>query len=173
MFDFYDGGGLDIASLSFAQVDQHGNVNVHAFDDRMRGPGGFINISALTRRLCFVGTFTAGGVRVALTDGAPKIEYEGTQRKFVKNVREISFNGRMALSKGQVVRYITERAVFALTTEGLELIEIADGLDVEKDVLAHMEFRPKISGSLRLMDARLFLPVRMGIAADFAADERS
>jgi propionate CoA-transferase len=173
MFDFYDGGGLDIASLSFAQVDQHGNVNVHAFDERMRGPGGFVNISALTRRICFVGTFTAGGVRVALTDGAPKIEREGVQRKFVKAVREISFNGRMAQSKGQTVRYITERAVFALTAEGLELIEVADGLDVEKDVLAHMEFRPKVSGRLRRMDARLFLPARMGIATDFAADERS
>ncbi|KAB2347887.1 acyl CoA:acetate/3-ketoacid CoA transferase [Actinomadura rudentiformis] len=173
MFDFYDGGGLDITSLSFAQVDRHGNVNVHAFGERMRGPGGFLNISALTRRLCFVGTFTAGGLRVGLAGGAPAIEREGAQRKFVDTVREISFNGRMALEKGQTVRYVTERAVFALTPEGLELIEVADGLDVRKDVLAHMEFRPTVSERLRPMDARLFRAARMGITDDFATGERS
>ncbi|WP_433332386.1 acyl CoA:acetate/3-ketoacid CoA transferase [Spirillospora sp. CA-294931] len=167
MFDFYDGGGLDITSLSFAQVDQDGNVNVHAFDDRLRGPGGFVNISALTGRLCFVGTFTAGGLQVRLTDGAPSIQREGARRKFVETVQEISFNGRMALEKGQEVRYITERAVFALTEDGLELIEIADGLDVRDDVLAHMEFKPKVSECLRLMDTRLFRTARMGIADDF------
>ncbi|MFI0449175.1 acyl CoA:acetate/3-ketoacid CoA transferase [Actinomadura sp. 6N118] len=171
MFDFYDGGGLDITSLSFAQVDRHGNVNVHAFDERMRGPGGFLNISALTGRLCFVGTFTAGGLRVGLVGGAPAIEREGAQRKFVDTVREISFNGRMALEKGQTVRYITERAVFALTPEGLELIEVADGLDVHKDVLAHMEFRPTVSERLRPMDARLFRAARMEITGDFATDD--
>ncbi|MBB5079195.1 acyl CoA:acetate/3-ketoacid CoA transferase [Nonomuraea endophytica] len=163
MFDFYDGGGLDLASLSFAQVDRHGNVNVHAFDDRMRGPGGFINISARTGRLCFVGTFTAGGLRVDLSGGLPRVEREGARRKFVDEVREISFNGPLALGKGQDVRYITERAVFALTADGLELIEVADGMDVEKDVFAHMDFRPKVSERLRPMDARLFRAARMGI----------
>ncbi|MFI6292783.1 acyl CoA:acetate/3-ketoacid CoA transferase [Nonomuraea sp. NPDC050790] len=169
MFDFYDGGGLDIASLSFAQVDRHGNVNVHAFDDRPRGPGGFVDISARTGRLCFVGTFTAGGPRIDLSGGRPRIDREGTLRKFVGDVREISFNGPMALAKGQSVRYVTERAVFALTADGLELIEVADGIDVEKDVLAHMDFRPKIGERPRPMDARLFRAARMGIT--FAGED--
>ncbi|TDD87838.1 acyl CoA:acetate/3-ketoacid CoA transferase [Actinomadura rubrisoli] len=166
MFDFYDGGGLDIASLSFAQVDRSGNVNVHAFDERPRGPGGFINISARTKRLCFVGTFTAGGLRVAVEDGALTILREGRHRKFVDTVTEISFNGRLAAEKGQSVRYITERAVFELTSRGLELIEVAPGIDVEKDVLAHMDIEPAVAGTPAMMDPRLFTAGPMGLARD-------
>lgn len=165
MFDFYDGGGLDIASLSFAQVDRRGHVNVHDFDDRPRGPGGFINISTRTRRLCFVGTFTAGGLRVGIGDGRLVIEQEGRARKFVGSVSQISFNGELAAEKGQQVRYVTERAVFDLTPEGLALVEIAPGIDLERDVLALMEFEPKVSESLALMDARLFHEDPMGLAA--------
>ncbi|WUI03585.1 hypothetical protein OHR68_17795 [Spirillospora sp. NBC_00431] len=169
MFDFYDGGGLDIASLSFAQVDRHGNVNVHAFDDRPRGPGGFINISTRTRRLCFVGTFTAGGLRVAVEDGALTILREGRHRKFVGAVTEISFNGRLAAEKGQSVRYVTERAVFELTPGGLALIEVAPGIDVDKDVLAHMDIEPAVPGPPALMDPRLFAAAPMGLAGDLIA----
>jgi propionate CoA-transferase len=167
MFDFYDGGGLDIASLSFAQVDRGGNVNVHAFDDRLRGPGGFINISARTQRLCFVGTFTAGGLRVCIDDGALRIECEGSNPKFVGKVREISFSGSAARRAAQSVRYITERAVFELTDSGLALIEIAPGIDVERDILRHMEFEPDISEGVRTMDDRLFRQESMGILRDF------
>ncbi|MPV36876.1 acyl CoA:acetate/3-ketoacid CoA transferase [Georgenia subflava] len=168
MFDFYDGGGLDIASLSFAQVDSHGNVNVHAFDDRPRGPGGFINIANRTKKLCFVGTFTARGLKVDVDDGHLAIRQEGSQHKFVPDVQEITFSGAAALARGQRVRYVTERAVFALTADGLELIEIAEGLDVERDVLAHMGFRPRVSPDLAPMDPRIFRPGPMGLAADFA-----
>jgi propionate CoA-transferase len=168
MFDFYDGGGLDIASLSFAQVDRCGNVNVHAFDEHPRGPGGFINISARTKRLCFVGTFTAGGLQVSFEDGVLTIVREGRHRKFVDAVTEISFNGELAARKGQSVRYVTERAVFELTTGGLELIEVAPGIDVERDVLAHMDLKPAVSSSLAAMDPRLFTAEPMGLAAGFA-----
>lgn len=162
MFDFYDGGGLDIASLSFAQVDRVGNVNVHAFDDTLRGPGGFINISTRTRRLCFVGTFTAGGLQVSFEDGSLRIVREGRKRKFVDAVTEISFNGQLAAEKQQSVRYVTERAVFELAPGGLRLIEVAPGIDVERDVLAHMDIKPEVSASLTLMDARLFAIAPMG-----------
>ncbi|WP_199565383.1 acyl CoA:acetate/3-ketoacid CoA transferase [Spongiactinospora rosea] len=172
MFDFYDGGGLDIASLSFAQVDRFGNVNVHAFDERPRGPGGFINISTRTKRLCFVGAFTAGGLRVSFEDGSLRILQEGRERKFVDAVTEISFNGELAPGKGQSVRYITERAVFELMPEGLRLIEVAPGIDVERDVLAHMDIKPAVSDTLTMMDFRLFAPGPMGLAAAFAATGR-
>ncbi|WP_232666083.1 acyl CoA:acetate/3-ketoacid CoA transferase [Pseudonocardia sp. TRM90224] len=167
MFDFYDGGGLDVASLSFAQVDRFGNVNVHAFDERPRGPGGFINISTRTARLCFVGTFTAGGLQVAIVDGSLSIVCEGRSRKFVDAVAEISFSGERAVRKGQSVRYVTERAVFELTPDGLELIEVAPGIDVDRDVLAHMDLKPSVSASLATMDARLFAAEPMGLADGF------
>ncbi|MEE6272118.1 CoA-transferase [Georgenia sp. MJ206] len=168
MFDFYDGGGLDIASLSFAEVDAEGNVNVHAFDERPRGPGGFINIANRTKRLCFVGTLTARGLSARVSDGRLEIVQEGSQRKFVPRVKEISFNATMARARGQQVRYITERAVFALGENGLVLIEVAEGLDVERDVLAHLGFRPEVSTDLAVMDPRIFRAGAMGLAADFA-----
>ena len=167
MFDFYDGGGLDVASLSFAEVDALGNVNVHAFEGRVRGPGGFPNISARTAKVCFVGTFTARGLDLDFEGGRLNIRAEGQLSKFVPEVREITFNGQLARQRGQQVRYITERAVFALGDAGLVLTEIADGLDVERDVLAHMGFRPQISDELKTMDPRLFRPQPMGLAADF------
>jgi propionate CoA-transferase len=169
MFDFYDGGGLDIASLSFAEVDAQGNVNVHAFDERPRGPGGFINIANRTGRINFVGTLTARGLRASVSDGRLQILAEGTQRKFVPQVREISFNAARAREKGQQVSYITERAVFVLGPEGLVLTEVAEGLDVERDVLAHLDFAPAVAERLAVMDPRIFRPGRMGLAADFAA----
>ena len=126
MFGFYDGGGLDIASLSFAEVDAQGNVNVHAFEGRVRGPGGFPNISARTPRINFVGTLTAQGLKVEIDDGV-RIVAEGSLAKFVPSVREVSFNGHLARERGQQVRYITERAVFALDDDGLVLTEVAPG----------------------------------------------
>ena len=166
MFDFYDGGGLDIASLSFAEVDAEGNVNVHAFEGRVRGPGGFPNISAKTGRINFVGTLTARGLEIEI-DGGVRIASEGSLGKFVPEVREISFNGRLARERGQQVRYITERAVFALEADGLVLTEVAPGIDVERDVLGQMGFRPRVAEDLRTMDARLYATGPMGLAADF------
>lgn len=167
MFDFYDGGGLDIASLSFAEVDAAGNVNVHAFPGRLRGPGGFPNISARTHTVCFVGTFTAGGLDVDLSDRRPRITQEGRLGKFVPAVTEITFNGPVARERGQRVVYITERAVFELTARGPTLTEVAPGIDVEQEVLARMGFRPAVAEPLREMDARLFEKGPMGLATEF------
>ena len=167
MFGFYDGGGLDIASLSFAEVDAEGNVNVHAFEGRVRGPGGFPNISARTPRINFVGTLTAQGLRLGIDGDGVRVLEEGALSKFVPEVREISFNGRLARERGQQVRYITDRAVFALDADGLVLTEVAPGIDLERDVLARMGFRPRVAGDLREMDRRLYLDGPMGLAASF------
>ncbi|HUG85495.1 MAG TPA: CoA-transferase [Euzebya sp.] len=169
MFDFYDGGGLDVASLSFAEVDATGHVNVHAFEGRLRGPGGFQNISARTGRVNFLGTLTAGGLRVDIAEGRLQIAAEGHTAKFVPEVREITFNARLARQRGQQVRYITERAVFALGPDGLELIEVAEGIDVRRDVLDRMGFAPGVRKPLGRMDPRLYRPGPMGLAATFAA----
>ncbi|MGH2512828.1 MAG: 3-oxoacid CoA-transferase, partial [Candidatus Limnocylindrales bacterium] len=168
MFDFYDGGGLDVASLSFAEVDAEGNVNVHAFEGRVCGPGGFPNISARTRAINFVGTLTAQGLEIAIDDGI-RIVHEGSLAKFVPRVRQISFNGRLARERGQHVHYITERAVFELADDGLILTEVAPGIDIERDVLARMGFRPRVADTVGTMDRRLYGAGPMGLAADFAA----
>jgi propionate CoA-transferase len=168
MFGFYDGGGLDVASLSFAEVDAEGNVNVHAFEGRVRGPGGFPNISARTGKICFVGTLTAQGLEIAIDDGV-RIVSEGSLRKFVPSVRQVSFNGHLARQRGQQVRYITERAVFALADDGLVLTEVAPGIDLEREVLSQMGFRPRVADDLRTMDRRLYATGPMGLAADFGA----
>jgi propionate CoA-transferase len=168
MFGFYDGGGLDIASLSFAEVDAEGNVNVHAFEGRVRGPGGFPNISTSTPRVNFVGTLTAQGLELAIGPGGVRVVREGSLPKFVARVREVSFNGLLARERGQQVRYITDRAVFALEADGLALTEIAPGIDLERDVLGRMGFRPRVADPLRPMDPRLYADGPMGLAAEFA-----
>lgn len=168
-FDFYDGGGLDLAFLSFAEVDGQGNVNVSRFGGRIIGVGGFVNISQNARTAIFSGTFTAGGLRLSWPDGHTRIEVEGRFPKFVASVEQISYNGRFAAERGQRVLYITERAVFRLTEDGLELIEVAPGIDIERDILPHMGFRPLIAETVRTMDQRLFRPELMGLSADLAA----
>src|SRR5690606_39661121 len=137
------------------EIDAAGNVNVHAFVGRLRGPGGFPNISARTGRICFVGTLTAGGLEVTI-DGGVRIDREGGTAKFVDRVREITFNGELARPRGQQVTVVTERAVFSLEPEGLTLIEVAPGIDPEADVIAHMGFRPRIAGELITMDPVVF-----------------
>lgn len=171
MFDFYDGGGLDIASLSFAQIDARGNVNVHKFPGRLRGPGGFPNISSRTGRICFVGTLTTSGLKVDLNGGNLTIKSEGSLPKFVEEVDEVSFSGAMANRRGQNVRYITERAVFELGEGEVILIEVAEGLDPEQDVIAHMGFVPQISKDLTTMDSRVFANGPMGLATDFGVTQ--
>lgn len=162
-FDFYDGGGLDVCFLSFAEVDRMGNVNVHKFNGKTMGVGGFVNISQNARKAVFCGTLTAGGLKIAVQDGEVKIVNEGRFVKFVDRVPEITFSGEMAAGQGKEVLYITERGVFRLTGQGIELIEIAPGIDLERDILAHMGFRPLIAGNLRQMDPRLFRQAAMGL----------
>jgi propionate CoA-transferase len=155
-FDWYDGGGLDLAVLSFAQLDQAGNVNVGRFSGRIPGVGGFINISQGARRLVFVGTFVAGG-SYAVGGERPITVPDAAAAKLVSDVEQISFAASRAVETGQPVTYVTERAVFRLTAHGLELIEIAPGLDLHADVLAHMDFKPAVSPDLAEMDPRLFV----------------
>ncbi|MCB1861489.1 MAG: acyl CoA:acetate/3-ketoacid CoA transferase [Gammaproteobacteria bacterium] len=165
MFDFYDGGGLDMACLGMAECDEMGNVNVSRFGPRLIGCGGFINISQNTRSMIFAGTFTAGGLKVAVADGKLQILQEGRARKFVKQVNQVTFSGDYAAKRGQPVYFVTERCVFQRGRKGLVLTEVAPGIDIEKDILAHMDFTPIVRDPI-LMDTRIFRAEPMGLEAD-------
>ena len=154
-FDFYDGGGLDMACLGMAQVDAEGQRQREPLRPALAGAGGFINISQNARRLVFAGTFTAGGLEVEVEDGTLRIVNEGRSRKFVKTVEQITFNGAYAAENGQPVLYVTERCVFRRTRDGMELIEVAPGIDIERDILAHMDFTPIVRRPAT-MDPRIF-----------------
>lgn len=158
MFDFYDGGGIDITFLGLAELDKLGNVNVSQFGPKIAGTGGFVDITQNTPAIVFTGTFTAGGLKEHIEDGKLIIDHEGKSDKIVGNVQQITFSGNVAFNNKQQVYYVTERAVFKLVENGIELIEIAPGIDLEKDILAHMGFKPHISSNLKLMDGRIFKP---------------
>jgi propionate CoA-transferase len=166
-FDFYDGGGLDVAFLSFAEVDGIGNVNVSRFAGNPNGSGGFIHIAQNAKSVCFLGTLTAGGLRVAINDGEISIEKEGSHRRFVSRVEQRTYDRLGGRARNQRVRYITERAVLEADNDGLVLIEIAPGVDLERDVLANFAVRPRVSDSLALMPAQLFRGVEMGLRRRF------
>jgi propionate CoA-transferase len=151
-----------MACLGMAQADREGDVNVSRFGGRLAGAGGFINISQNARKLVFAGTFTAGGLQVAIEDGQLRIVKEGRSRKFIRSVEQVTFSGAYAGEEGQPVFYITERCVLQRTAEGVELVEVAPGVDIERDILAQMEFRP-ILRDPKPMDPRLFRPEPMGL----------
>lgn len=165
MFDFYDGGGLDLTCLGMAECDRRGSVNTSRFGGRLNGSGGFINISQNSRAVVFAGTFTAGGLKVDIQDGAIKILQEGRTKKFVEAVEQETFSGEFAAERSQPVLYVTERCVFQLTPKGLELIEVAPGIDIEKDVLQQMAFEPIID-NVRQMDERIFIDEPIDLISD-------
>ncbi|TSO25389.1 malonate decarboxylase subunit alpha [Lactobacillus sp. LL6] len=156
MFDFYNGGGLDITYLGLAEADEKGNLNVSKFGPKIAGTGGFVDITQYTPKIVFTGTFTAAGLKEEIKDGKLHIIQEGKVKKFVKNVQQITFSGKVAYDSNQEVWYVTERAVFKLVKDGLELVEIAPGIDLQKDILDQMEFKPIISDNLKEMDSRIF-----------------
>jgi propionate CoA-transferase len=163
MFDFYDGGGLDVTCVGMAQVDREGNVNVSKIGPKIIGCGGFINITQATKEVIFCGEFAAVGATVEVADGAMRVVAEGKAKKFVDRVEQITFSGQLARQGGHKVLFVTERCVFRLVPEGLLLTEIAPGIDLERDVLSQMGFRPLVAPDLKLMDARIFQDRPMGI----------
>ncbi len=164
-FDFYDGGGLDVAVLGMAQADRFGNVNVSRFGSRLAGSGGFINISQNAKKLVFVGSFVVPS-RSRVQDGRLIIADGAVSPKFLADVEQRTFSGEYAAQSGQPVLYVTERCVFQLTPDGLELIEIAPWVDLQKDILAHIGFEPIINCEPALMDSRIFASDPMGLRDD-------
>lgn len=164
-FDFFDGGGIDLAFLGLAETDEEGNINVSKLGGRVTGAGGFINITQNAKRLVYCGTFTAKGLKIHTGDGKLDILNEGTRKKFLKRVGHVTFSGRYARQAGQPVLYVTERAVFKLREDGMHLVEIAPGVDLEKDVLALMDFVPMMKTPPTLMDARIFTDSPMGLSS--------
>lgn len=164
MFDFYDGGGLDLTCVGLAQVDREGNVNVSKLGPKLIGSGGFIDITQSARKCLFCGEFTAGGLKAHVEGGKLVIAEEGKSAKFVESVQQITFSGAFAAKFNQEIVYITERGVFRLSPEGLVLAEVAPGVDIENDILRHMEFKPIVPENVPLMDERIFRPEVMGLA---------
>lgn len=165
-FIIYEGGINDMAALGFLEIDADGDVNPSILANRMPGPGGFPAICAGAPRIYFSGAFTAGKNDIRVRNGGLSIRKDGDITKFVSGVYKVLFSGTQAMKSGREVMYITERAVFKLVYNGIELIEYAPGIDLERDILNRMEFRPKISGNLKEMDKRIFLKRKMGLAKE-------
>lgn len=161
-FDYYDGGGLDIAFLGMAQCDLKGNINVSKFGPKIPGCGGFVNITQNAKKVVFCGTFTAGGLKVSVQNGKLEILQEGKIKKFIESVEQVTFSGEYAIETGQTILYITERAVFELRKTGIVLTEVAPGIDLQKDILELMDFEVFIEENLKVMAENIFRAEKMG-----------
>jgi propionate CoA-transferase len=158
MFDWYDGGGIDQAFLGMGEIDKFGNVNVSKFNGRPIGCGGFINITTASKKVVYCGTFTTDGLKVTAKDGKVQILQEGKHKKFLDHVEQITFSGKYAAKAKKPILYVTERAVFQLIDGEVALVEIAPGIDLEKDILPHMDFKPRIAKDLKSMPEEIFHP---------------
>ncbi|MCY2721564.1 acyl CoA:acetate/3-ketoacid CoA transferase [Klebsiella pneumoniae] len=170
---YYNGAGVDITFMGAGEIDPHGHVNATRLGASCPGAGGFIDITQNARHVVFCSSFTAKGLEIACEHGALHIRREGEVRKFVAGVNQISYNGELARAKGQTMHYVTERAVFELRPEGPVLTEIAPGIDLERDILAHMDFHPAIAADLQVMDSRLFAPPPCGLAEHLSRNSSS
>jgi acyl CoA:acetate/3-ketoacid CoA transferase len=166
-FNFYDGGGLDITFLGIGEVDARGDLNVSRFGEEINGSGGFNNITDRTKRIVFCGTFTSGGLKVEVEGGRVRIAQEGRFRKFVPQVEQVTFNAAHAIEKGQTVLYITERAVMRLTRDGPELVEMAPGIDLDREIKAQVGFDLRVAPDLRPMASPIFNDGPMDLAQTF------
>ncbi|HJS86050.1 MAG TPA: CoA-transferase [Acetobacteraceae bacterium] len=165
-FTYFQGGGFDCALLSFLEVDASGNVNVSRLPSRpylTAGCGGFVDITASARKIVFSGYFTAGGLKVSAGHGLLRIEREGKIAKFVPKVGHVTFSGRSAAARGQDVTYVTERCVLKLREAGLRVVELAPGVDLQRDVLARAGTPLEVAPDLKRMDERLFRPEPFGL----------
>ncbi len=167
-FDFFQGGGLDMAFLGFAQIDQFGNINSTRFGKVITGSGGSVDISSSAKKVIYCGTFAVKSVQEISASGL-SIAHPGKMKKFVEKVQQVSFSGRSAMERGQTIIYVTERAVFQLTPEGVMLIEIAPGADLQRDILEMMDFTPIISGELKTIDPVIYQPHKLGLKEMFYA----
>lgn len=173
LFDYYYGGGIDGCFLAFGEMDREGNVNLLRFGGATIGPGGSMDIAYGAKKVVFCASFTAQGLQIATGDGKLRIVQEGKSRRLVGQVQDICFNGKEMQRADKEVVYITERAVFRLGSTGPVLTEVAPGIDVERDVLGQMGFRPAIVPDLKTMDERIFHEKEMGLRRAFGAPERA
>jgi propionate CoA-transferase len=169
-FDWYSGGGVDVAFEGAAQIDAKGNVNVSKFNGMFVGSGGFIDITQHAGKVVYCGTFTAGGLKVSVTDGKVAIVHEGKVTKYIAAVEQVTFSGAYATKTRQPVLFITERCVFELRDGQLVLIEVAPGIDIERDILAHMDFKPLMTVKPKSMPAEIFQPSWGGLRAHLTAN---
>ena len=166
VFSNFEGGIIDAASLGFLQIDKNGNVNPSILPDKIFGPGGFPVIAGGAPRTYFAGSFTAGQSKISVSNNKLQIQNDGSVIKFVDSVYKIVFSSHQAIKYGHDILYITERAVFKLNADGIMLEEIAPGIDLDKDVLSKMNFKPRL-GRVKEMDSRLFRDDKMGIKSEF------
>lgn len=164
-FDFYNGAGVDVTFMGAGEMDAEGNVNATKLGPRPTGAGGFIDITRNAKHVVFCSTFTGKGLACSFEDGRLKIDQEGSLKKMVKNIQQVSYNGKLARERGQKMHFVTERAVFELRAEGPVLTEIAPGVDLKKNILEQMEFTPVIAGDLKEMNPALFCEQPFGLAA--------